>query len=81
VFTENYNDALQYNTLHLHERTNKVPPRENRFSQVWRGVQMFKLGLQIVTNEITIVGTSLESVGPIKVDGRTGVTVTPVPPR
>lgn len=35
----------------------------------------------MVTNEITIVSTSLESMGPIQGDGGTGVTVTLVPPR
>ena len=36
---------------------------------------ILKLGLKMCTNEITIVDTSLESVGPIQVDGGTGVTL------
>jgi len=36
-----------------------VPPRENGFSRVWGGVQMFKLLLQMSTNEITIDGIFL----------------------
>lgn len=31
-----------------------VSPQENGFSQILGGVQMFLLGLQLITNEITI---------------------------